>query len=141
MLNSVILMGRITKDLELKQTPSGISVLQFGLAVERQYTKQGEKKESDFITCVAWRQTAEFIAKYFDKGRMIALEGELRTRVYEDDKGSRHYITEVYVDNVSFTGEKKQGNGARPYDPTPVHEGIDPSDFEEILSDNGAPME
>lgn len=140
MINRVIIMGRITKDLELKQTPTGIFVLQFGVAVERRYAKQGEKKESDFITCVAWRQTAEFIAKYFGKGRMIALEGELRTRVYEDDKGSRRYITEVYVDNVSFTGEKKQGDGARPYDPTPLPEGIDPSDFEEVLSDGGVPF-
>lgn len=112
MLNRVILMGRITQDLDLKQTPSGVSVLQFNVAVDRNYAKQGEERQTDFITCVAWRQQAEFIKRYFGKGRMIALEGNLRTRNYEDKNGSKHYVTEVYVDSVSFTGEaKQQGSG------------------------------
>ena len=108
MLNKVILMGRITQELELKQTANGTAVLSFNVAVDRNYTKQGEEKQTDFITCVAWRQTAEFISKYFSKGRMIALEGNLRTRTYDDKNGTKHYVTEVYVDNVSFTGEPKQ---------------------------------
>lgn len=113
MLNKVILMGRITQELELKQTTNGTAVLSFNVAVDRNYTKQGEEKQTDFITCVAWRQTAEFISKYFSKGRMIALEGNLRTRTYDDKNGSKHYVTEVYVDNVSFTGEPKQdGNSS-----------------------------
>ena len=106
MLNRVILMGRITHDLELKQTPSGVSVLTFSLAIERSYAKQGEERQTDFINCVAWRQQAEFISKYFGKGRMLAIEGNLRTRTYDDKNGVKHYVTEVFVDNVSFTGEK-----------------------------------
>lgn len=93
MLNTVILMGRITQDLELKQTQNGTSVLSFNVAVDRGYVKQGEERQTDFITCVAWRQTAEFISKYFSKGRMIALEGNLRTRTYDDKNGSKHYVT------------------------------------------------
>lgn len=123
MLNRVILMGRITHDLELKQTPSGVSALTFNVAVERNYAKQGEERQTDFITCVAWRQTAEFISRYFSKGRMIALEGSLRTRTYEDKNGSKHYVTEVYVDSVSFTGEAKSKTSSaddvgNPYDAT-----------------------
>ena len=78
-LNKTIILGRITQDLELKQTPNGVSVLSFTVAVDRSYTK-GEEKQSDFISCVAWKERAEFISKYFGKGRMIALEGQLRTR-------------------------------------------------------------
>ena len=111
MLNKVILMGRITRELEMKQTANSNSVLSFNVAVDRSYQKQGEEKQSDFITCVAWGKTAEFISKYFGKGRMIALEGELRSRTYDDKNGSRHYVTEVFVDNVSFTGEPKQQDG------------------------------
>ena len=109
MINRVVLMGRITQELELKQTPSGVSALNFVVAVDRSFVKQGEDRQADFISCVAWRQQAEFITRYFGKGRMIALEGQLRTRNYEDKNGSKHYVTEVYVDNVSFTGETKQG--------------------------------
>ena len=106
MLNRVILMGRITQDLELKQTTGGTSVLSFSVAVDRNFVKQGEERQTDFINCVAWRQQAEFISKYFGKGRMIALEGNLRTRTYDDRNGTKHYVTEVFVDSVSFTGEK-----------------------------------
>ena len=105
MLNRVILMGRIVNDLELS----------FTIAVDRNFVKQGEERQTDFIDCVAWRQQAEFITRYFGKGRMIALEGNLRKRVWEDKNGSKHYVTEVYVDNVSFTGEKAQNNGQGGY--------------------------
>ncbi|MGN0622808.1 MAG: single-stranded DNA-binding protein [Oscillospiraceae bacterium] len=108
MLNRVILMGRITQDLEMRQTPNGNNVLTFNVAVDRSFAKQGEDRQTDFITCVAWGQRAEFINRYFSKGRMIAIEGSLRTRTYDDKNGSRHYVTEVYVDNTSFTGEPKQ---------------------------------
>ena len=112
MLNRVILMGRITQDLELRQTPNGVSTLNFNVAVDRNYAGQDGQRQADFITCVAWRQQAEFISRYFAKGRMIAIEGNLRTRTYDDKNGSRHYVTEVYVDNVYFTGEpKQQGSG------------------------------
>jgi len=146
MLNRVILMGRITQDLDLKSTPSGASVLQFNVAVERSFVKQGEERQTDFITCVAWRQQAEFISKYFSKGRMIAIEGNLRTRTYEDKNGSKHYVTEVYVDSVSFTGEPKQGgntssqqNYSQPAQNQAAIIG-DLSDFEEVLSDDGVPF-
>lgn len=111
MLNKVILMGRITRDLELKTTPSGVSVLTFTIAVDRSFVRQGEERQADFITCVAWRQQAEFISRYFGKGRMIAVVGNLRTRTYDDKNGTKHYVTEVYVDEASFTGEPKQQGG------------------------------
>lgn len=111
MLNKVILMGRITRDLELKTTPSGVSVLTFSIAVDRSFVRQGEERQADFITCVAWRQQAEFINRYFGKGRMIAVVGNLRTRTYDDKNGTKHYVTEVYVDEASFTGEPKQQGG------------------------------
>ena len=106
MLNRVILMGRITQDLEVRQTPSGVSVLSFTVAVDRSFVRQGEDRQTDFINCVAWRNQAEFIGKYFSKGRLIALEGNLRTRNYDDKNGVKHYVTEVFVDSVSFTGER-----------------------------------
>lgn len=154
MLNRVILMGRITQELDLKSTPSGVSVLQFSVAVDRGFVKQGEERQADFITCVAWRQQAEFISKYFGKGRMIALEGNLRTRTYDDKNGTKHYVTEVYVDSVSFTGEPKQGgnsntNYSSNYNNSPAQNTNqqnatvsigDISDFEEILSDDGVPF-
>ena len=155
MLNRVILMGRITQDLELKSTSSNISVLTFNIAVDRSFVKQGEERQADFITCVAWRQQADFINKYFSKGRMIAIEGNLRTRNYEDKNGSKHYVTEVYVDSVSFTGEPKQDSQGGGYsrasnsapktnnynEPsnTPINIG-NFDDFEEILSDDGVPF-
>ncbi|MCR5021114.1 single-stranded DNA-binding protein [Ruminococcus sp.] len=111
MLNRVILMGRITQDLEVRQTPNGVSALTFNVAVDRNFKDQSGQYQSDFITCVAWRQTAEFIGKYFGKGRLIALEGTLRSRTYEDKNGTKHYVTEVYVENASFTGEKAQQGG------------------------------
>ncbi|MCD8095240.1 MAG: single-stranded DNA-binding protein [Ruminococcus sp.] len=107
MLNKVILMGRITRDLELKQTPQGVPVLTFSIAVDRSFVRQGEERQADFITCVAWRNQAEFISRYFSKGRMIAIVGNIRTRNYDDKNGVRHYVTEVYVDEASFTGEPK----------------------------------
>ncbi|MDO4944638.1 MAG: single-stranded DNA-binding protein [Ruminococcus sp.] len=110
MLNRVILMGRITHDLEVRQTPSGVSSLTFTVAVERSFANQNGERQSDFIRCVAWRQTAEFIGRYFGKGRMIAIEGNIRTGSYDDKNGVKHYTTDVYVDNASFTGEPKQGS-------------------------------
>lgn len=107
-LNKAIILGRITHDLEVRQTPGGTAVLQFTVAVDRNYSKDGEK-QTDFINCVAWRQTAEFIGRYFGKGRMIAVDGRLQTRTYEDKNGTKHYITELIVENANFTGEKSDG--------------------------------
>ena len=107
MINKVILSGRITRDIEIKTTPSGTAVTQFSLAVEHSFAKQGEERQTNFITCVAWGKTAEFIGRYFSKGRSIVILGNLRTRTYDDKNGTKHYVTEVYVDEAQFTFEPK----------------------------------
>lgn len=112
MMNIVTLMGRLTADPELKTTNSGLSYCRFTVAVDRDFTKQGEDKQADFITCVAWRQTAEFISRYFSKGSLIAIKGNIRTGSYTDNSGSKRYTTEVFVDNVYFTGEKREGGSS-----------------------------
>lgn len=108
MFNKSILMGRICNNLELKTTQSGVSVLSFRIAVERAYQAQGEERKTDFFNIVAWRSTAEFISKYFSKGRMILVEGELQTRQYQDKNGITQNIVELVVSSASFTGEKKE---------------------------------
>ena len=106
MLNRVIIMGRITHELEIKQTQNGTACLSFSVAVDRGFKNANGEYDTDFITCVAWKERAEFIGRYFGKGKMIAVEGQLRSRTYEDKNGTKHYVTELYVDNASFTGEK-----------------------------------
>ena len=106
MINNVVLMGRLTAAPELKTTQSGISTVRFSVAVERRYNKQGDERQTDFIDCVAWRQTAEFVSKYFNKGSMIAVVGSIQTRNYEDKNGNKRKAVEVQVDNVSFCGSK-----------------------------------
>lgn len=107
MLNKVLLIGRMTKDPDLKFTPSNVAVVAFTLAVDRKYAKPGEERKADFINCVAWRGTAEFIAKHFTKGQMINVVGELQVRSWDDTQGVKRYATEVIVDEVNFCGEKK----------------------------------
>lgn len=107
-INSVCLMGRITNDLEVKQTNNGTPCLMFTMAVDRGFKNQNGEYDTDFINCVAWKQTAEFIGRYFGKGKMIAIEGQLRSRTYDDKNGVKHYVTEIYVDNASFTGERQE---------------------------------
>lgn len=113
MINKVILTGRITHDIEIRQTPSGASVTQFNIAVERSFAKQGEERQTDFITVVAWNKTAEFIGRYFAKGRSIAVIGQLRSRTYDDKNGTKHYVTEVFADEVQFTFEPKTSQNAQ----------------------------
>lgn len=110
-MNNVILMGRLTHDPELRQTQSGISSCRFTIAVNRKFkNKETNEYDADFITCVAWRQTAEFVSRYFSKGSMICVSGSLRSGSYTDKNHSdvTHYTTDVMVDGVEFTGEKKQ---------------------------------
>lgn len=114
MLNSVIIMGRLTSTPELKTTSSGLSVTSFTVAVDRRFQKQGEDKQADFLNVVAWRQTADFVCKYFNKGDMIAVQGELQTRNYEDKNGNKRTATEIVADNVSFCGGKKDSAAAEP---------------------------
>ena len=115
-MNRVIIMGRLTADPELRQTQNGIATCRIAVAVDRGYAKQGEEKQTDFITVVAWRQTAEFVSKYFTKGKMIIVEGRLRTRTYDDKRypDVKHYVTEVYADNVTFGETKSAQNNSQP---------------------------
>lgn len=108
-MNKVTLLGRITKDIELRQTAGGTAVASFTVAVNRRFAKEGQQ-QADFINCVAWKQQAEFISKYFSKGSMIAIVGNIQTRTWDDNEGKKHYATEVIVDEVYFTGEKKEAN-------------------------------
>ena len=108
--NKVILMGRLTANPELKQTPSGAAVTTFTLAVDRKYNK-GEEKQCDFITIVAWKQSAEFICKYFGKGQAILVCGELQTRTWKDKDGNNRYATEVVANEVNFCETKKEAEG------------------------------
>lgn len=113
MINKVILMGRLTADPELAQTQSGISVCRFTVAVNRQYAdKQTGERQADFISVTAWRNTAEFVTKYFHKGSMIIVEGSLRNNDYTDKNGVKHYSMVVLADNVAF-GESKNSGGQR----------------------------
>lgn len=108
MINTVILMGRLCSDVDLRTTESGLSVAQALIAVDRRYQKQGAEKQADFIPVVFWRNTAEFVAKYFFKGDMIALEGALQSRKYQDKNGNDRTAYEVVADRVSFCGGKTE---------------------------------
>lgn len=108
-INECIIMGRLTADVELRSTQSGVSVCNFTVAVDRQY-KKDEERITDWIDCVAWRGTADFIAKYFHKGDMIAVVGSVQTRNWEDQQGNKRKSTELVVNNVSFAGSKIQDN-------------------------------
>ena len=111
MLNRIILMGRLVADPELRQTPNGISVATFSIAVDRNYQAKGSnERQTDFINCVAWRQTGEFISRYFSKGRMIAVEGSLQTRSYEDKTGAKRTAYDVVVDQAYFADSKSGGS-------------------------------
>lgn len=110
-LNYSVILGRITNDLEVRQTQSGVACLSFTVAVDRGFKNANGEYDTDFITCVAWKERAEFINRYWSKGKMIAVEGQLRSRTYDDKNGVKHYVTEVFVDNASFTGEKSNNYG------------------------------
>lgn len=111
MLNRAVLMGRLTADPELRQTPNGISVLSFSIAVDRAYGGKNGERQTDFINLVAWRQTAEFISRYFSKGQMIAVDGSIQTRNYTDKQGNNRTAFEIVIDNASFCGSKAESGG------------------------------
>lgn len=125
MLNKVILMGRLTADPEHKQTPNGVGVCAFSIAVDRNYAPKDGERQTDFINIVAWRQTADFICRYFQKGSMIAIEGEINTRRYEDKNGNKRTAFEVVAQHAYFSGAKTQTES----NPEPP----DLSQFEHIL--------
>lgn len=140
-LNKVILYGRLTRDPEIRQTPSGVSCTRFSVAVDRQFTnKQTGERETDFIECTAWRNTAEFIARYFDKGSAIIVEGSLHNANWEKD-GVKHYSYNVTAENVSFGGDKKQSAAPQEQGNAPESITVDNlSGFAEILSDGEVPF-
>lgn len=107
MINVAVLMGRLTADPDVKLTNSGITVANFTLAVERAYVKAGEERQTDFIDVVAWRQTADFISRYFSKGNMIAIQGAIQTRNYTDKEGNKRKAFEILAEKASFCGENK----------------------------------
>lgn len=139
MINSVVLMGRLTYEPELKTTPSGISVIRFQIACDRNYQPKGEERKADFIDVTAWRQTAEFISRYFHKGSMIAVEGSIQTDSFVDKDGNNRKSVTVVANNVSFCGSKAEsGTTANPAfsQPAPSYASADNSDFEEIVDDD-----
>ena len=107
MLNKAILIGRFTRDPELRSTPQGVSTCSFSLAVDRNFVRQGEERKADFINCVAWRTTAEFISKYFHKGNLVAVEGSIQTRSWDDQDGKKRYAPEVIVNQAYFVESNK----------------------------------
>ena len=111
MLNVVALMGRLVADPELRHTPNGVATCTFRIAVDRSFVRAGEERKADFIDIVVWRQTAEFVCKYFHKGNLIAVDGSIQTRTYEDKTGNKRYAFEVVANNVHFTGEKSGSTG------------------------------
>ena len=113
MLNHIVIMGRLTRDPELRRTGSGIAVASFTVAVDRDFGgRDGGEKETDFIDCVAWRQTGEFVSKYFTKGRMAVVSGRLQIRSWTDKDGNKRRTAEVVADNVYFGDSKRDGDNA-----------------------------
>jgi len=119
MLNHIAIMGRLTRDPELRSTNSGTAVATFTLAVDRDYKGSDGEKQTDFIECVAWRSTAEFISKYFSKGRMAVVVGALHSRKWQDKQGNNRTTWEVKVDNIYFGESKRESDGSAQYQSTP----------------------
>lgn len=130
MINTVALMGRLTYEPELRSTPNGTAVIRFQIAVDRNYQASGKEREADFIDCVAWRGTAEFISRYFHKGSMIAVEGSIQTQSFTDKDGKQRKSVEVVANNVSFCGNRENGSQANT-------EPINDNNIEEIVDDDG----
>ena len=156
MLNVAAIMGRLVADPELRHTPNDIAVTTFTLAVDRSYSRAGTERQTDFIDVVAWRQTAEFVCKYFSKGRMMAVTGSIQTRNYEDKQGNKRKAFEIVANDVSFADSKRDSSGSAPgsYDsapavqqrpaaysePAPAYSSRSNEDFEEILGDDDLPF-
>lgn len=136
MINSVALMGRLTYEPELRQTQSGVPVCRFSIATDRSYTPKGEERKADFIDCIAWRQTAEFICRYFHKGDMIALSGSIQTDNYTDKDGNKRKSVQVVANEVSFCGSKQTNTKAN----IDIEGPNENSDFEEIVDDDDLPF-
>lgn len=144
MLNCAVIMGRLTADPELRQTPNGVAVTTFTVAVDRGFVRQGEERKADFINVVAWRQTAEFVSRYFTKGSMIAVQGSIQTRTYDDKNGLKRYVVEIVADNVSFCGSKSEsGTSGAPRTPVaaaPSFSNGSADDFAAMADDDDLPF-
>lgn len=150
MLNSVTLMGRLTADPELRHTASDLAVVRFTVAVDRDYTRQGADKQTDFINIVAWRNTAEFVSKYFRKGQLVAVKGSIQTGSYTDKDGNKRYTFEVVADNVYFAEAKRDSYGDGGYSNAPQagrqseqnvgYSSGDASDFGDMPTDDDLPF-
>ena len=125
-LNCVTLMGRMVKDAEIKTTPTGTNVTNFVVAVDKAYNKNNDHPEANFIDCVAWNKTAEFVSKYFQKGSRIVLEGYLQTRTYEDKENKKHKVTEVVASNVHFVDKKSDNSVSQQQDSPSDDDGVEP---------------
>ena len=147
MLNRVVIMGRLARDPELRRTQTGVSVTSFRIACDRDFKSQNGEKEADWIDIVAWRNTAEFVSKYFQKGRMAIVEGRLQTRDWTDKDGNRRVAVEVVADNIYFGDSKRDTNGSNNYDAAPAFDAPavggyaapvgDNNQFAEIDEDDG----
>ena len=142
MLNHIVLMGRLTRDPELRHTQSGLPVVGFTLAVDRDFSREGSEKQTDFIDVTAWRGTAEFVAKWFQKGRMAVVSGRLQTRKYTDRDGNNRTAFEVVADNVYFGEGKRDGDSGPRYSaPSGAYTApVSGSDFEESDDDGDLPF-
>lgn len=148
MVNCAVIMGRLVADPELKTTSTGLSVTSFTVAVDRRFVKTGEERQADYIDVVAWRQTADFVTRFFRKGSMIAIQGYIQTRIYEDKNGSKRKAVEIVADNVSFCGSKAETNsGGRSEDmiraaaqPAPSYSTVEADDFKEIPTEDDLPF-
>ena len=159
MLNTAIIMGRLTADPEVKSTGGGVSVCSFTVAVDRRFKGQNEERQADFIRCVAWRERAEFLQRYFHKGSMVAVTGSIQVRSYEDKNGFKREAVEIVAEQINFTGEKAGGNAGGFRDdvplpppppeiaqrsqqaaPAPAFSTASTADFDEIAGDDDLPF-
>jgi single-strand DNA-binding protein len=140
MINNAVIMGRIVADPELRTTANGTSVTSFTVAVDRRFNKQGEERQADFIDIVAWRNTAEHVCKYFAKGSMIAIQGNIQTRMFEDKNGNKRKAVEIVAENVSFCGSKSDNANTASEPATVADVSIDDGDFREIPEDCSLPF-
>lgn len=138
MINNVVIMGRLTFEPELRATPSGVAVVRIQIAVDRQYQAKGEERKADFIDITAWRQTADFISRYFHKGDMIAVEGSIQTENFTDKGGKKRKSVTVVANNVSFCGSKAKSDTNNPAfsQPSTDDNNAEIDDFIEIIDDN-----
>ena len=139
MYNHIAIHGRITKDIELKQTQSGVSVCNFDLAVDRSYTKQGEEKQTDFFTVVCWRGLAELVSKHFHKGKEILVSGEMQSRKWTDDNGNNRTNWEVMASTVDFCGSKSSGENNSASAPSTPY-GANTAAFSQPVEDGDLPF-